>query len=101
MVSETEGPTDQKRLDQSSRCPNTELSNPPSALRVKVGYNAAVAIPICALAAAIVRSEVAMSGLRSSNCDGTPAGIGGGAAFSGFTGMENEEGPVPISTAIA
>ena len=42
-----------------------------------------------------------MSGLRSSNCDGTPIGTAGGAALSAFTGIENDEGSLPVSTAIA
>ena len=42
-----------------------------------------------------------MSGLRSSNCDGTPIGTAGGAALSAFTAIENVEGSLPVSTAIA
>ena len=35
-------------------------------------------MPICSLAAAICRSAMAMSGRRSSNCDGRPGGMDGG-----------------------
>ena len=45
-----------------------------------------MAIPIWALAAAILRSEAAMSGRRSRSCDGTPTGTGGGIAFEGLDG---------------
>jgi len=34
-------------------------------------------MPIWALAAAMLRSEAAMSGRRSSNCEGMPTGIAG------------------------
>ena len=45
-------------------------------------------MPMMALSLAKVLSAAAMSGRRSSNCDGTPTGIGGGSRSSGFTGME-------------
>ena len=43
-----------------------------------MGKNAAIATPICALAAAICRSASEISGRRSSNSEGTCAGIIGG-----------------------
>ncbi len=53
-------------------------SNPPVAVSSSVGKKAARAIPICSLASAARRSAAAMSGRRSSSCDGTPTGITGG-----------------------
>jgi len=46
-----------------------------------------MATPICALAAAVSRSAAAMSGLRSSSCEGTPTGTLGRARSSGEGGM--------------
>ena len=58
-------------------------------------------MPISALASAMVRSAAATSGRRSSNSEGTPTGIGGGAVVIGFTGMEKSEAALPTSIAIA
>ncbi len=44
-------------------------------------------MPICALAAAVRRSAAAMSGRRSSSCEGTPSGTLGSARSSGEGGM--------------
>ena len=58
-------------------------------------------MPIDALASAMVRSAAATSGLRSSNSEGTPTGIGGGATVNGFTGMEKLVAALPMRTAMA
>jgi hypothetical protein len=49
-----------------------EPSRPATALSTTFGKNAARAMPICSFAAATRRSAAAMSGCRSSNCEGTP-----------------------------
>ena len=48
-------------------------------------------MPIWAFASAMARSAAAMSGRRSSNSEGTPIGMGGGAVVIGLTGMEKLE----------
>jgi len=61
-------------------------------------------MPICSLAAAMVRSLEAMSGRRSSSCDGSVpemAGIVARATVIGSGGRVNAAGALPIRTAIA
>ena len=58
-------------------------------------------MPICALAAAMARSEAAMSGRRSSNCDGRPTGTGGGVAVRYLVSIAKFEGTLPTRTAMA
>jgi len=58
-------------------------------------------MPIWALASAMLRSAAAISGRRSSNCEGNPIGMGGGDVVIGLTGMENPEAGLPTSVAIA
>src|SRR3981081_3916861 len=79
------------------------LSKPAAAARLNTGKYAARATPICALAAATRRSAAATSGRRSSNVDGKPGSIGGGAVSvgKGFESRWKPEGFSPISTAIA
>src|SRR5215831_21070060 len=101
MVSETDGPTDQKRLGHISHLAMSPDSKPPEPLMVTVGYQADTATPIWALADAMSRSAVATSGLRSRRSDGTPTGIGGGIAASSVGGKEKCAGGFPMSTAMA
>src|SRR5579863_6051092 len=49
----------------------------------------------------MLRSAAAMSGRRSSSCEGSPMGMGGGAKTCALTGMENEDAGLPISMAMA
>jgi len=60
----------------------------------------AVAIPICALAEATLRSAAAMSGRRSRSSDGTPSGICGGDAVRGAGGIEKVDAFLPLKTAM-
>src|SRR4029453_1331324 len=101
MVSEIDGPADQKRLGHMSHLATSPDSKPPDPLSVTVGYQADTATPIAALAEAMSRSAVATSGLRSSSADGTPTGIGGGVLASSASGSENSAGGFPISTPMA
>ncbi len=78
MVCTTLGPTAQNRLGQVSQLTGVLPSNPPVAVSSKVGKKAARAMPICSLASAARRSAAAISGRRSSSCDGMPTGITGG-----------------------
>ena len=71
------------------------------ALKVTLGKNAACATPICALACATARSAAAMSGRRSNNSDGTPAGISGGVVSMNLAVTENSDGGWPANTAMA
>src|SRR5215510_4157443 len=101
MVSDTVGPNDQKRLGHTNHCEISELSKPPDALSVTVGYQAATATPIWAFAEATWRSAAATSGRRSSNSDGRPAGTKGGVCVSGSAAIEKVDAGTPINTAIA
>jgi len=101
MVWASEGPSVQKRDGICSSCENTELSKPPLADSVSVGKKAEIATPICSFAAAALRSADAISGRRSSNADGSCAGVAGGTASSGAGGSENADAGSPTSTAIA
>jgi hypothetical protein len=58
---------------------------PPEALIERLGKNCARATPICAFAAMRVASACSISGLRSSNWEGSPVGssCGGGASAFG------------------
>ena len=78
-----------------------EVSSPPVATRVRVGKNAAFAVPICALAEATRRSAAAMSGRRSRSWAGSPTGIMGGPAAMDADGSVNSAGGFPIRIAIA
>src|SRR5882672_5423232 len=74
----TDEPTAQKRLDPISKFPIEVPSKPAEAFSTTVGKKAARAMPICSFASAARRSAAAMSGRRSSSCDGRPTGIAGG-----------------------
>src|SRR5215831_5467023 len=100
MVSETDGPADQKRLGHISHLATSPDSKPPEPLSVTVRYHANTATPIPALADAIVRSAMATSGRRSSRADGTPTGIGGGTLASSASGSEKSAGGLPMRTAM-
>ncbi len=69
--------------------------------KVSAGKNAASATPICAFAAATLRSADAMSGRRSSSCDGKPGGTTGNVQFGVVRAMVSSEGGLPTSSAIA
>src|SRR5689334_12514013 len=96
-----EGPTDQKRLGQVSHLAMLFDSRPPEAESLRVGYQAASETPIWALAAATRRSAAAISGRRSSSCEGIPSGIAGGVALNATTGIAKSAGALPISSAMA
>src|SRR5262245_3717912 len=100
-VSANAGPTDQNRLGQVNQLVRLVLSTPPEALSIRFGKKADLAIPICSLAAATIRSVAATSGLRSMSDDGTPIGTGGGGVASTDTGIETCDGAFPMRTAIA
>lgn len=76
-------------------------SNPPVALSVTVGKKAARAMPICSFASWVRLSAAAISGRRSSSCDGSPTGITGGSTRSGSGARVNSAGGLPSRTAIA
>ena len=54
-----------------------------------------------AFASAIVRSAAAMSGRRSSSCDGIPIGIAGTGVANALTVIVKPDAGLPISVAIA
>ncbi|MNN68547.1 hypothetical protein D3C81_1842670 [compost metagenome] len=60
-----------------------------------------MATPISALAAMTERSAAAMSGRRSSNCDGNASGMAGNAGMSVVAARLKSAGALPISTAMA
>src|ERR1700733_664303 len=95
------GPREKKRLGHVNKFASDVLSSPAPALRVSVGKYAARATPICALAWAMLRSPAATSGRLSRSCEGTPVGVAGGLALRAGTGIENDEGGLPTSTAMA
>src|SRR5579864_3393983 len=101
MVSATLPPIDQKRLGHCARVLIELLSKPPDALNGMFGKNAALAIPICSLAAATIRSLLAISGLRSRRTEGMATGIEGGAVRSGANGSVSADGGFPVRTAMA
>ena len=69
---------------------------------VRIGKNAAFAMPICSFAAATGRSAAVMSGRRSSSADGTPIGITAAAASSATAGgIDTLAGGLPMRMAIA
>ena len=68
---------------------------------VSAGKYAASAMPMRALAAAILRSAAATSGLRSRSVDGTPGGMSGMRALNSVRGRTNVDGGSPTSTATA
>ncbi len=68
---------------------------------MRVGKKAAIATPICSLAAAARRSAAATSGRRSRIAEGTTAGVRGGSAVSGIGASEKLEAGTPIRVAIA
>src|SRR6185369_9513123 len=96
-----EGPIDQKRLGQVSHLAMLFDSRPPEAESLRVGYQAASDTPIWALAAATRRSAAAISGRRSSSCEGMPGGIAGGVEMNAATGREKSAGGWPTSSAMA
>src|SRR2546430_14366304 len=89
------GPSAHARLDHLNSCDSSEDSKPPCAVRLRTGKNAALATPMRALAAAMVRLADAMSGRRSSNDEGRPAGIAGMALTNGAGVRSNEAGAEP------
>src|SRR5579864_9255333 len=101
IVSARLPPIDQKRLGHCARVLIELLSKPPDALNGMFGKNAALAIPICSLAAAAIRSLLAISGLRSRRTEGMTTGIGGGGVRNGAKGTVSAEGGLPVRTAIA
>ena len=58
-------------------------------------------MPTVALASAMVRSAAAMSGRRSSTCEGTPVGTVGGAVSLGSNASATSEAGLPMSVAMA
>src|SRR3984893_4907937 len=69
--------------------------------RVRLGKYAALATPICALDAAILRSASATSGRLSRSVEGTPAGTVG-TSLRMVDGLnENSAGCLPTKTATA
>src|SRR6267142_5071569 len=81
MGSERLGPMDQLRLSQLNSEERSPLKYPAEPVSVSTGKNEALATPILALDEASWRSAWATSGRRSSNSEGSPAGIGGGCGF--------------------
>ena len=57
--------------------------------------------PPCSFASATRRSLAAISGRRSSSCDGTPTGIAGGSSVSGRGARLRAAGLCPVNTAMA
>src|SRR3989442_3554305 len=86
-----DGPTAHKRLDQLNSVPALILSNPARPFNWTVGKNTAFATPMLALAAAIRRSAAEISGRRSSNSEGNPDGLKGGAVESACSETRNVE----------
>src|SRR5580692_10090811 len=74
----------------------------PVAPIIRVGKNAARAIPICSLASSTRRSSAAISGRRSRSSEGNPTGTDGRwRTVSGAGARVNLAGGCPIKTAIA
>ena len=84
-----------------NHCDWSVLRKPAAAPSVRVGYQAAIATPICALAAAMFLSAAATSGLLSSITEGTPTGMAGGATERGEKGSEKAAGGLPMRRATA
>src|SRR5258708_2325920 len=96
-----EGPTAHRRLDELNSEPALMLSKPARPLSWMVGKKAALATPMLAFAAAMRRSAAEMSGLRSSNSEGKPGGIRGGAVESALSKILKLEAFCPTKTAKA
>ena len=95
------GPSDQNRLGALNRLDSSEPRYPAVPDSVSAGKNAAWATPICALAAATRRSAAAISGRRSSSCDGSWAGTTGGWGSVPVAGRLKLAGAWPSSAARA
>src|SRR4029453_8419293 len=95
------GPTDQNRVGTDNKSSNTEVCEPPVALSVSDGKNAALAMPICSFAAPTSLSAAAISGLRSSSFEGIPASVDGGGDWLGNFEIESSDGGFPSSAAMA
>ncbi|MNJ49166.1 hypothetical protein D3C77_443840 [compost metagenome] len=70
-------------------------------LRVRSGKYAARATPMLALADITLRSAEAMSGRRSSSCEGKATGTWGNAGMSLLSARAKSAGALPSSTAMA
>src|SRR5258706_9020969 len=96
-----DGPKALRRLDQLISVRALSLSNPAKPFNWTVGKNAALATPMLAFADAMRRSAAEMSGLRSSNAEGKPGGIKGGAVERARSETRNVEAGWPASNARA
>ncbi len=95
------GPIDQMRLEARISLLRVLPLYSREPVSESVGNQAVSATPICALAAATLRSASATSGRLSSSCEGIPGGTVGTSARMGAALCENPEGLWPISTAMA
>src|ERR1017187_3591836 len=90
-VCASDAPTDHIKLGPDGRFATEVLCEAPDPPRLSTGKYAARATPICAFASSTRRSAAAIFGRRSSNCDGTPAGIATGLIVVALGSMVNED----------